>query len=328
MLAYSFLFAPMVLVVLNSVNKDQFRTHWAGLTFEWYRAAWSDPTIVDAAKNSLVIATLVAVLSTIIGTSTSLSLQRSRRWMHAVISSTTYSRLIIPEILLALALLIMFSRIGIARGTTTIVIGQVVFNSAYITVVVSARLAVRERHTEEAARDLGATAFRAFRRVTLPEIMPAIIAGAVLAFTSSLDNIVTSFFLSGLDEHPAACHPVADPLRGVAGSECPGHDADARERSPHGDLPGRQLAALGRKQRPRGPRPARHLTTSTVERSSIARSHASATRSVARASCGVQNTRSREPAPAASTKRASERTSGWGSPRGRRACGRPPCPSA
>ena len=196
-LAYSFLFAPMVLVVLNSVNKDQFRTHWAGLTFEWYRAAWSDPTIVDAAKNSLVIATLVAVLSTIIGTSTSLSLQRSRRWMHAVISSTTYSRLIIPEILLALALLIMFSRIGIARGTTTIVIGQVVFNSAYITVVVSARLAVRERHTEEAARDLGATAFRAFRRVTLPEIMPAIIAGAVLAFTFSLDNIVTSFFLSG-----------------------------------------------------------------------------------------------------------------------------------
>ena len=197
LLAYAFLFAPMVLVVLNSVNKDEFRTHWGGFTLEWYRRAWSDPTIVDAAKNSLAIAAVVALLSTIIGTSTALSLQRSRSWMRAMISSTTYSRLIIPEILLALALLILFTRIGIVRGTVTIIIGHVVFNSAYITVVVSARLAARERHTEEAARDLGATAFRAFRRVTLPEIMPAIVAGAILAFTFSLDNIVTSFFLSG-----------------------------------------------------------------------------------------------------------------------------------
>jgi spermidine/putrescine transport system permease protein len=192
-----FLFAPIVSVVVNSFNKDTYRLHWRGFTLQWYSEAWNNPTVTAAAKTSLEIALIVTVLSTVIGTATSLALLRCGRFTRGVIQSTTYGRLIIPELVLAIALLILLTRLHITRGMWTIVIGHVVFNTAYVTVIVSARLAARDPSTEEAARDLGATRFRAFRRVTLPEIMPAILASALLSFTFSLDNVVTSFFLSG-----------------------------------------------------------------------------------------------------------------------------------
>jgi spermidine/putrescine transport system permease protein len=197
-IAYGFLLAPLVVVVANSFNGNEFRTEWGGFTFEWYQEAWQNPTIVRAAEMSLVIAGVVTALSTIVGTATALALRRTtRRWIRAAVHGTVVARLVIPELLLALALLILLTRIGIARGALTIVVGHVVFNSAYVAVIVSARLAVREPFTDEAARDLGATAWRAFRRVMLPEIMPAVLAAALLSFTFSLDNIVLSFFLSG-----------------------------------------------------------------------------------------------------------------------------------
>ncbi len=197
LLAYTFLFAPILVVAMNSFNADRFRIEWGGFTTEWYRSAWEDPATLTAAKNSLIIAAIVAVLATVIGTATALYLRRSGRWTGTLIQGTTYARLIIPELLLAIALLILFSRLSFQRGLPTIVIGHVVLNSAYVTVIVGARLAQREAFTEEAARDLGATPWRAFRRVTLPEIMPAVVAGGILAFTFSLDNVVGSFFLSG-----------------------------------------------------------------------------------------------------------------------------------
>jgi spermidine/putrescine transport system permease protein len=197
-IAYGFLLAPLVVVFAHSFNSNEYRTAWGGFTFEWYQEAWQNPTIVSAAKMSLLIAGVVTAISTLVGTATALALRRTtRRWIQSAVQGTVIARLIIPELLLALALLILLTRTGIARGAATIVIGHVVFNSAYVTVVVGARLAVREPFTDEAARDLGATAWRAFRRVTLPEIMPAILAAALLSFTFSLDNIVLSFFLSG-----------------------------------------------------------------------------------------------------------------------------------
>jgi len=196
-LAYAFLFAPIVVVAVNSFNADRFRIRWGGFTTHWYTSAWSDSSTVAAARTSLIIAVIVAVAATAIGTATALYLRRSGRWTGALVSGTTYARLVIPELLLAIALLILFSRLSIGRGMLTIVIGHVVLNSAYVTVIIGARLAQREQFTEEAARDLGATPFRAFRRVPLPEIMPAVVASAILAFTFSLDNVVSSFFLSG-----------------------------------------------------------------------------------------------------------------------------------
>ena len=196
-LVYVFLFAPLVIVVVNSFNDNLFRTEWRGFTFRWYEEAWSSDLTVEAARNSLIIATIVALVSAVLGTATAFALQRSRRWTRTFFQGTTYARIVIPELVLAVALLIFMSRSGISRGFLGIAIGHVVFSSAYVTVIVSARLALRDPATEEAARDLGATAFRAMWRVTLPEIMPAVIAGSLLAFTFSLDNVVTSFFLQG-----------------------------------------------------------------------------------------------------------------------------------
>ena len=196
-LVYVYLLAPLVMVVVNSFNDNAFRTEWRGFTLRWYEEAWSKDLVVEAAMNSLVIALVVALLSAILGTSAALALERSRRWMRGFFQASTYARIVFPELVLAVALLIFLARSGIPRGYVGITLGHVVFSSAYVAVIVAARLAARDPATDEAARDLGATAFRALWRVTLPEIMPAIIAGSLLAFTFSLDNVVTSFFLQG-----------------------------------------------------------------------------------------------------------------------------------
>lgn len=196
-LIYVFLFAPIILVIVNSFNKDIYSIHWKGFTLKWYSEAWGNPTVVAAAKTSLIIAVIVTVIATAIGTASALALQRCGRLMRRLIQVTIYGRLVIPELVLAIALLIVLTRLNAPLGVSTIILGHVVFDTAYVTLIVGARLAGRDPATEEAARDLGATRFRAFRRVTLPEIMPAVIAAALLAFTFSLDDVVTSYFLSG-----------------------------------------------------------------------------------------------------------------------------------
>jgi spermidine/putrescine transport system permease protein len=196
-LVYLFLFAPILMVVVNSFNADRSLVGWGGFTLHWYRNAWSNEFVREGAKNSLFVAGVVTLISAILGTLAALALERSRRWTRAVIDGTTYARIVIPELVLALSLLIFLARIDFPRGLGSVIVGHVVFNSAYVTVIVSARLAARDPATDEAARDLGASPFRAFWRVTLPEIMPAVVTGSLLAFTFSLENVVTSFFLAG-----------------------------------------------------------------------------------------------------------------------------------
>jgi spermidine/putrescine transport system permease protein len=195
--AYVFLFAPITLVIINSFNSNSELSGWGGFTFRWYGQAWGNSIVVNGAENSLLIAVVVTAASAVLGTGAALALHRSRRWTRAILNGVTYARIVIPELVIALALLIFFSRIGFPRGVASIILGHIVFDSAYVTIIVSARLASRDAATDEAARDLGATPWRAFRRVLLPDLMPAIITSALLAFTFSLDDVVTSFFLSG-----------------------------------------------------------------------------------------------------------------------------------
>jgi spermidine/putrescine transport system permease protein len=195
--AYAFLFAPIVYVVANSFNADPSLVGWGGATFKWYHTAWNDSLVRDAAVNSVEIAIAVTLVSATLGTITALGVQRSSRWGRMVLNATTYTRIVIPELVLALALLIFMTKIGFPRGKLSLIVGHSILDSAYVAVIVSARLANRDIFTDEAARDLGATPFRAFRRVVLPDIMPAIVAGSLLAFTFSLDDVVTSFFLNG-----------------------------------------------------------------------------------------------------------------------------------
>jgi ABC-type spermidine/putrescine transport system permease subunit II len=193
------LYAPIVLVVLYSVNKDPALLHWKGFTWRWYRQAFHDADV----RRDFGTSAQVAVLSTIISLAIAITAglwsrrasRRARRWFDAM----TYSRIVLPEVVFALGLFILFKKLGIAFGVTTIVLGHVVFNSAYATIIIQARLATLNESLEEAAADLGANRWRVFRRVTLPLLMPAVIVAALLSITFSFDDVIASQFLGGTE---------------------------------------------------------------------------------------------------------------------------------
>jgi ABC-type spermidine/putrescine transport system permease subunit II len=195
-LVFAFLFAPIVVVVLNSFNADASLVHWGGFTTHWYSVAAHNQTVRDSVKTSLEIAVMTTVVATALGTLGAVGLRRAPRALRAASDLTTFGRLIMPELVLAIGLLLVFRAANFPLGITTIVIGHVSLFAAYAVLIVSARLAGRDPATDEAARDLGANAIRAFFRVTLPEILPAVAASGLLIFTFSMDNVVSSLFLS------------------------------------------------------------------------------------------------------------------------------------
>jgi spermidine/putrescine transport system permease protein len=194
-LLYGFIFAPILFLIVNSVNADRYGETWNGFTTQWYVEAWSSPGVIEATRNSLLVAAASTAVSLVLGTLAALG--RRLRWVALVIDASSLARILIPEVVLALSVLVFLTSIGFVRGFATIVIGHTLFSTAYVSIIVAARLARVTPATWEAARDLGATAWRAFWRVRLWEIMPAIVAAGLLVFIFSLDNVVTSYFLSG-----------------------------------------------------------------------------------------------------------------------------------
>lgn len=192
-----FLYAPIVLVMLNAFNKDEFLTHWGGFTTHWFSNAINNPRVRQDFRNSFTIAVLSALISVAIAVPASLWARRASERGKRTLDATTYMRIVLPEIVAALSLFILFRKINFSLGMVSVVIGHVVFNSAYATVIIQARVATIPRHFEEAAADLGAPPRRVFRRVTLPLLMPAIIVAGLVAFTFSFDDVVTSSFLAG-----------------------------------------------------------------------------------------------------------------------------------
>ncbi len=195
-LVFVFLFAPIGLVIVNSFNQDTTLAAWGGFTTKWYSVAMNDTTVIGAVKTSLKIAIITTLIATVIGTLAAVGIRRSRSVVRRAMDVMTYARLIVPELVFAIGLLLTFRAVGFPLGITAVVVGHVTLYTAFVIIVVSATLAGRSPATDEAARDLGATAVRAFARVTLPEIMPGVIASALLVFTFSMDNVVSSLFLS------------------------------------------------------------------------------------------------------------------------------------
>ncbi|RUW50381.1 MAG: ABC transporter permease subunit [Mesorhizobium sp.] len=195
-LVYMFLFVPIVLVIANSVNGDANMAEWGGLTTRWFKQMFEDDVVLEAIRNSLLIATATTAISTATGTLAAIGLRRAGWTVRAVTNASTYSRLLMPELVLVVGLLVTFQAVNWPRGFGTVVIGHASLYTAYVIMIVSARLARRDPYIEEAARDLGATAARALIRVTLPEAMPAILTASLLVFAFSMDNVITSLFLS------------------------------------------------------------------------------------------------------------------------------------
>jgi ABC-type spermidine/putrescine transport system permease subunit II len=193
----AFLYAPIAVVIANSFNSDTTLTSWGGLTGTWYGTAVHDPQVRSAAVASIEIALLSTAISLLIGIGAGLWSRTASIRARQVLDAGTYMRIILPEVVAALALFILFRRMNLQLGLWTVVVGHVVFNSAFATIIIQARLRTLSTTYEDAAADLGAPPHRVFRRVTLPLLMPAIAVAALLTFTFSFDDVITSQFLGG-----------------------------------------------------------------------------------------------------------------------------------
>jgi spermidine/putrescine transport system permease protein len=198
-LLYAFLHLPLVVLGVFSFNSSRL-THWEGFSLVWYQAALGDKALVEATVNSLVIALFATVLSTAIGTLAAYAIWKAKsRWLTMSLSVS----LVTPEIVSAVSLLalfqIVFRVLRLQLGMHTVVLAHVSFCLVYVVMVVLARLRTMDGSLEEAAADLGATPWQAFWEVTLPMLRPGVIAAALLAFTTSLDDYVITSLVAGVD---------------------------------------------------------------------------------------------------------------------------------
>jgi ABC-type spermidine/putrescine transport system permease subunit II len=193
------LYAPIAVVVVNSVNGDESLVGWGGFTLSWFGEAIHDGDVRNALVASLEVALLSTAISLVLAVTAALWARRASQRARRVLDATTYMRIILPETVIAIGLFLLLRREDVKLGVATIVIGHVVFNSAYATVVIQARMATLTETLEQAAADLGAPPWRVFRRVTLPLILPAVVVAGLLIFSFSFDDVVTSLFLGGTE---------------------------------------------------------------------------------------------------------------------------------
>ncbi len=203
-LGLSFLYAPMVILVVYSFNESRLVTVWAGFSTRWYTELMQDQQMMSAAGRSLTIAFLSASVATVLGTMAGIVMARWKAFRgRTLFSGLITAPLVMPDVIIGLSLLLLFVSLSRwigwpeTRGMLTIWIAHVTFCTAYVAVVVSSRLRDFDRSLEEAAMDLGANRVRTFLAITLPLISPALVAGWLLAFTLSLDDLVIASFVSG-----------------------------------------------------------------------------------------------------------------------------------
>ena len=197
--AYAFLHLPLLVLAVFSFNSSRF-TVWQGWSLDWYRAAIHDAQLGEAVWNSILIALTSTLLSTIMGTLCAYGLWKRN---SKLLSGSLYLSLVTPEIVMGISLLVffqwMFRFLHVQLGMHTVILAHVAFSLSYVVIVVMARLRTFDASLEEAALDLGATEWQAFRTVTLPALVPGIAAAALLAFTTSFDDYVITSMVAGVD---------------------------------------------------------------------------------------------------------------------------------
>ena len=201
-LLYVFLYAPIAVVVVYSFNNAKYGGPWRGFTFKWYANLLDNPDKIAAAWNTLELGFASTLVSTLLGTGLGYGLSRYRFPGKRVFSWLMYIPVVIPDIVMAIAMLMFYALVrealGILElGMTTMILAHVTFQIPFVAIVVRSRLVGMDPALEEAAHDLGASSWQTFRHVTLPLILPAVVAGGMLAFTLSLDDFVVSFFTTG-----------------------------------------------------------------------------------------------------------------------------------
>ncbi|WP_305800055.1 ABC transporter permease [Tolypothrix sp. NIES-4075] len=197
LLMFAVMYLPILVLAFYSFNSSPYSASWQGFTLNWYNQLFSDERILLALKNSLIVAFSAVSIAAVLGTLMAVGIARYQFPGKALYRGISYLPLIIPDIAIAVATLVFLAAFAIPLSLWTIVAAHVVFCLAYVALVVSSRLSNIDPHLEEAALDLGATPIQAFIQVLLPQLMPGIIAGCLLAFVLSLDDFLIASFTAG-----------------------------------------------------------------------------------------------------------------------------------
>ena len=193
-----FMYAPIVTMIVLSFNESKSRAKWGGFSMKWYQALFHDSAIMRALWNTLSVALISALIATVIGTVTCVALMGLKSKSRAVIMGITNIPMINADIVTGISLMLLFQVIGFKRGFWTVLISHITFNIPFVMLSVLPRLKQVEPNVYEAALDLGATKLYAFRKTVLPDIMPGVISGALMAFTMSLDDFIITYFTKGV----------------------------------------------------------------------------------------------------------------------------------
>ena len=189
-----FLYIPILMLMVFSFNEGKTMSKWTGFSLKWYVQLFNDPNIADALTNTLSIAFLSAIISTIIGTLAAIGINECKKSTQNLILNFTYVPMVNADIVTGVSMLLLFIFLRIPRGYGTLLISHIAFNTPYVIFSILPRLRQLDPHLYEAALDMGATPVYAIWKVTIPQLMPSIITGAILAFTMSFDDFVISFF--------------------------------------------------------------------------------------------------------------------------------------
>ena len=192
-----FMYAPIVTMIVISFNESKSRAKWGGFSVKWYLSLFGNAKIMRALWNTLTIAFASALIATVIGTVTCIALMGMKSRSRAFIMGITNIPMINADIVTGISLMLLFRAIGFSTGARTVLIAHITFNIPYVMLSVLPRLKQVEPSVYEAAMDLGATPVYAFRKTILPDIMPAVISGALMAFTMSLDDFIITYFTMG-----------------------------------------------------------------------------------------------------------------------------------
>ena len=191
-----FLYAPIIILMIFSFNDSKFRT-WSGFSFRWYIELFNDEKILDALYTTLFVAVISAVLSTIIGTISAIGIDNLKKWKKTTLLNINYLPVLNPDIVTGISLMLLFFFLRIPMGRLTLILSHMTFCIPYVILSVLPKLKQLNENTFEAALDLGATPAYSTFKVIIPEIMPGIITGFLMALTLSIDDFIISFFTTG-----------------------------------------------------------------------------------------------------------------------------------
>lgn len=193
----AFMYLPMLSLIVQSFNESKYGGKWMGFSLKWYQALFHDKAVIDATLNTLWVAFMATIVSVILGTGAAWALNRFQSRMQQINYTLFSAPLMVPDLLMGISLLLLFVNLGVSLGLTTVILAHITFCVSFVTFTVLARLQDFDFTLIQAARDLGAGNWKIFRKIVLPLIAPGIVAGALMAFTLSMDDFVVTFFVGG-----------------------------------------------------------------------------------------------------------------------------------